>query len=162
MLLILEKGGLLAMTVMIAAPVTGTVTPLTEVPDPVFAKALVGPGAAIDPGDAATLTVTAPVSGTLTSLKPHAFVISHRPDQGVLVHLGIDTVHLKGAGFTLHAEAGQQVEAGDEIIVWDLAAAREAEKPLVVPVVVLGADVGDLTVAEAGPIYAGDTLIRVG
>ena len=111
---------------------------------------------------AATLTVTAPVSGKLTSLKPHAFVISHRPDQGVLVHLGIDTVHLKGAGFTLRAEAGQQVEAGDELIVWDLGTAREAEKSVVVPVVVLEANAGDLTLAEAGPIDAGDALIRIG
>ncbi|UVI34947.1 PTS sugar transporter subunit IIA [Brevibacterium spongiae] len=150
------------MAVTIAAPITGTVVPLTGVPDPVFAKALVGPGAAIDPGEGATLTVTAPVSGKLTSLKPHAFVISHRPDQGVLVHLGIDTVHLGGAGFTLRAEAGQQVEAGDEIIVWDLAAARQAEKSVVVPVVVLEADVEDLSVAEAGPIDAGDSLIRIG
>ncbi|MCU4296606.1 PTS glucose transporter subunit IIA [Brevibacterium permense] len=150
------------MAVTIAAPITGTVIPLTEVPDPVFAKALVGPGAAIDPGDVMPLTVTAPVSGKLTSLKPHAFVLSHRPDQGVLVHLGIDTVHLKGAGFTLRAEAGQEVEAGDEIVVWDLAAAREAEKSVVVPVVVLEAAGEDLTVAEAGPISAGDTLIRIG
>ena len=150
------------MAVTIAAPITGTVIPLAEVPDPVFAKALVGPGAAIDPGEAATLTVTAPVAGKLTSLKPHAFVISHRPDQGVLVHLGIDTVHLKGAGFTLRAEAGQQVDAGEEIVVWDLAAAREAEKSVVVPVVVLEADAEDLTLAEAGPIDAGDSLIRIG
>ena len=150
------------MAVTIAAPITGTVIPLTEVPDPVFAKALVGPGAAIDPGEAATLTVTAPVAGKLTSLKPHAFVISHRPDQGVLVHLGIDTVHLKGAGFTLRAEAGQQVDAGEEIVVWDLAAAREAEKSVVVPVVVLEADAEDLTLAEAGLIDAGDSLIRIG
>ena len=150
------------MAVTIAAPITGTVIPLTEVPDPVFAKALVGPGVAIDPGEAATLTVTAPVSGKLTSLKPHAFVISHRPDQGVLVHLGIDTVHLKGAGFTLRAEAGQQVEAGDELIVCDLGTAREAEKSVVVPVVVLEANAGDLTLAEAGPIDAGDALIRIG
>ena len=150
------------MAVTIAAPITGTVIPLTEVPDPVFAKALVGPGAAIDPGEAATLTVTAPVAGKLTSLKPHAFVISHRPDQGVLVHLGIDTVHLKGAGFSLRAEAGQQVDAGEEIVVWDLAAAREAEKSVVVPVVVLEADAEDLTLAEAGPIDAGDSLIRIG
>ena len=149
------------MAVTIAAPITGTVIPLTEVPDPVFAKALVGPGAAIDPGEAATLTVTAPVAGKLTSLKPHAFVISHRPDQGVLVHLGIDTVHLKGAGFTLRAEAGQQVDAGEEIVVWDLAAAREAEKSVVVPVVVLEADAENLTLTEAGPISTGDTLIRI-
>lgn len=150
------------MTVTIAAPISGSVIPLTDVPDPVFAQALVGPGVAVDPGEAEQLCVSAPVSGTLTSLKPHAFVVSHRPDQGVLVHLGIDTVHLKGAGFTLCAEAGQQVEAGDEIIVWDTTAAREAEKSLLVPVVVLDAGVEDLNLAEAGPITAGDPLIRVG
>ena len=150
------------MAVTIAAPITGTVIPLTEVPAPVVPTALGAPGAPFHPALAATLTVTAPVAGKLTSLKPHAFVISHRPDQGVRVHLGIDTVHLKGAGFTLRAEAGQQVDAGEEIVVWDLAAAREAEKSVVVPVVVLEADAEDLTLAEAGPIDAGDSLIRIG
>lgn len=149
------------MTVTISSPITGTVIPLTEVPDPVFAKALVGPGTAIDPGEAATLTVTAPVSGTVTSLKPHAFVISHRPDQGVLVHLGIDTVHLSGAGFTMCAEVGQQIQEGEEVIVWDTAESREAGKSVVVPVVVLEADAQALTIAEAGPIAAGETIIRV-
>ena len=54
------------------------------------------------------------------------------------------------------------IEAGEEIVVWDLEAAREAEKSVIVPVVVLEADAENLTLAEAGPISASDALIRIG
>ena len=64
------------MTTTITAPIAGAVVALAEVPDPVFAEEIVGPGAAIDPGEAASLTAVAPVAGRLSSLKPHAFVIS--------------------------------------------------------------------------------------
>lgn len=148
------------MTLQISAPVDGSVVPLAEVPDPVFAEALVGPGAAIDPGDAATLTAVAPVAGTVSSLKPHAFVIVDDDGRGVLVHLGIDTVELQGAGFALRAEKGQSVNAGDALVDWDTKAAREAGKSLVVPVIVLDAEAASLTTTTATAVAVGDTLIE--
>ena len=85
----------------ILSPCSGRVIALDEVPDPVFAGRIVGPGVAIDP-DRSAATVVAPISGRLVKLHPHAFVIAGA-DVAVLVHLGIDTVQLGGAGFTLHA-----------------------------------------------------------
>lgn len=149
------------MTTPITAPISGTVIPLSEVPDPVFAEEIVGPGAAIDPGEAASLTAVAPVAGTLSSLKPHAFVVSTADGRGILVHLGIDTVELSGAGFELHAEQGAEVTAGQTLITWDTAAAREAGKSLVVPVIVLEAEAGDLKVTPAVEVAAGDGLIEL-
>lgn len=148
------------MTLTIASPVNGTVIPLAEVPDPVFAEALVGPGAAIDPGDSSSVTALAPVSGTLSSLKPHAFVIAAETGQGVLVHLGIDTVELQGDGFTLHAEAGQTVTSGDRLVTWDTAPARTSGRSLIVPIVVLEADAESLTVTAEGAVSAGDPLLE--
>lgn len=149
------------MTLAISAPVTGTVVPLSEVPDPVFAEAIVGPGAAIDPGEAATVTALAPVSGTLTSFKPHAFVIAAETGEGVLVHLGIDTVELSGDGFSPHVEAGAEVSVGDPLITWDTAPAHAAGKPTVVPVIVLEAEPDSLTVTAAGSVSAGEPLVEV-
>lgn len=150
------------MTHTISSPVSGTVIPLADVPDPVFAEALVGPGTAIDPGGSPTVTALAPVSGTLSSLKPHAFVIATEPGQGVLVHLGIDTVELKGEGFTLHVEAGQTVNAGDRLITWDTTPARNSGRSLVVPVVALEAEAESLTVIAEGVVSAGDQLLELG
>ena len=150
------------MTRTISSPVSGTVIPLADVPDPVFAEALVGPGTAIDPGGSSTVTAVAPVSGILSSLKPHAFVIAAESGQGVLVHLGIDTVELKGEGFTLHVEAGQTVNAGDRLITWDTTPARNSGRSLVVPVIALEAEAESLTVTAEGVVSAGDQLLELG
>lgn len=94
-------------TVSVLAPLPGTVLDLQEVPDPVFAQAMVGPGLAIEPPrDAQRITVTAPITGTVVKAMPHAFVIMHESGNAVLVHVGIDTVHLKGEGFTVSVAKG--------------------------------------------------------
>ena len=77
----------------ISSPMAGDVHPLADVPDPVFAQGLVGPGVAIVPISEAEVTVVAPIAGRIVKLHPHAFVIQAE-GFGVLVHLGIDTVQL--------------------------------------------------------------------
>ena len=86
----------------VLAPLPGRVLPLSEVPDPVFAGAMVGPGAAVDPPRGPVQAV-APVDGRIAKLHPHAFVVVTSSGRGVLVHLGIDTVQLQGEGFRLLA-----------------------------------------------------------
>ncbi|MES6461709.1 PTS glucose transporter subunit IIA, partial [Cutibacterium acnes] len=81
----------------ISSPMAGDVHPLADVPDPVFAQGLVGPGVAIVPIGEAEVTVVAPIAGRIVKLHPHAFVIQAE-GFGVLVHLGIDTVQLDGRG----------------------------------------------------------------
>lgn len=147
--------------ITVSAPIAGSVVRLSEVPDPVFAEAIVGPGAAIDPGSVPELTAVAPVAGTVASLKPHAFVVQAADGTGVLVHLGIDTVDLSGEGFTVLAETGAQVDAGHPLITWDTTAARSAGKSVVVPVVVLEADADQLQVTDADAVAAGDDLLTV-
>ena len=84
----------------VLAPVAGLVRPLADVPDPVFAAEMVGAGVAIEPAGGASDAVS-PVAGTVLKLHPHAFVVLTPEGTGVLVHLGIDTVRLDGAGFEL-------------------------------------------------------------
>lgn len=145
------------MTVVLS-PVKGTVAPITEVPDPVFAQAMVGPGVAVHPeltaGDAVS-----PVDGTVVTLHPHAFVVATEDGVAVLVHLGIDTVKLKGEGFTLHVVKGETVRAGQPVIGWDPAAVQEGGKSPICPVVALDASAEVLVdVHEPGPIEAGEPL----
>src|SRR6478735_2382447 len=95
----------------VLAPVAGRAVPLQDVPDPVFSQGMVGYGAAVEPPQQVTEAI-APVGGKLLKLLPHAFVVLTPDNVGVLVHLGLDTVALKGEGFTAHACEGDVVTAG--------------------------------------------------
>ncbi|CAL9397638.1 PTS glucose transporter subunit IIA [Saccharothrix sp. NPDC042600] len=146
------------MTVRVGSPVSGRVVPLSEVPDPVFAQAMVGPGIAVEP-DRVAAEVVSPVDGTVVTLHPHAFVVATGDGAAVLVHLGIDTVKRKGEGFTLHVVKGESVRAGQAIVTWDPAEVEAAGFAPICPVVALdaGAD-ALLDQAPDGPVAAGDAL----
>jgi PTS system glucose-specific IIA component/PTS system N-acetylglucosamine-specific IIA component len=145
---------------VVTAPLPGTVLPMAEVPDPVFAGSLVGAGVAVDPDlDAGVLDAVAPVEGRLLKVHPHAFIVLHPSGRGVLVHLGIDTVKLEGAPFTLHAAEGDQVAAGDRVVSMDVAAVRAAGMSPVTPVVVMDAKAETVPPVESGAAVAtGDVL----
>ncbi len=143
---------------IVSAPVAGTVTALREVPDPVFAQEIVGPGVAVSP-EGQTAVAVAPISGKIVKLHPHAFVIVGEGGAGVLVHLGIDTVKLQGEGFTLKSAEGDAVSAGDPIVEWSPTGVESAGYSAVVPVVALDAKADaleDITTAER--VAVGDRL----
>jgi sugar PTS system EIIA component len=120
----------------VVAPVPGQVIALADVPDPVFAQQIVGSGVAIDPERSPGVAV-APVAGRLLKLHPHAFVVLTAARQGVLVHLGIDTVQLDGEGFEVLAKEGAELAVGDPIVRWDPAAVEAGGRSPVVPIVVM-------------------------
>ncbi|MCH9709791.1 MAG: PTS glucose transporter subunit IIA [Actinomycetia bacterium] len=123
-------------TTSVRAAVTGRAIPLCDVPDPVFSQGMVGYGAAIDP-PREVVDAIAPVSGKLLKLLAHAYVIMTTENIGVLVHLGLDTVGLNGAGFTKHVNEGDAVSAGEVVITYDVPAVVAAGLNPVVPVVVM-------------------------
>jgi len=128
----------------VLSPVAGHSLAVSDIPDPVFAKGLVGPGIAIRPRDGRQVAV-APVSGVLAKLHPHAYLVVSDIGNGVLVHLGIDTVHLQGEGFKLLAREGEHVEAGDDIVEWDPEDVEKAGRSTVCAVVVLDCDPSTVT-----------------
>jgi sugar PTS system EIIA component len=144
----------------VLAPVAGRALPLSDVPDPVFAEAMVGPGAAIDPPRAA-VTAVAPVAGRVTTLHPHAFVVVASSGRGVLVHLGLDTVQLAGDGFTVLVSKGDEVTAGQPMVRWDPAAVETGGRSPVCPVIALDATPDRLDGVRAdGEVRAGEVLFR--
>ncbi|RSM80630.1 PTS glucose transporter subunit IIA [Kibdelosporangium aridum] len=146
------------MTLRVSSPVSGSVVALSAVPDPVFAQTMVGPGVAVLPSTEAA-DVLSPIGGVVVTLHPHAFVVAGASGQAVLVHLGIDTVKMKGDGFTLHVVKGETVRAGQPIIGWNPAAVEAVGYSSICPVVALDAQNSALTdVAPDGPVNAGDTL----
>ena len=141
----------------VLAPCPGKVMAMADVPDPVFAQEMVGPGVAIAPADGPT-TVVSPIAGKVLKVHPHAFVVLG-DGLGVLVHLGINTVRLEGAGFEVLVEQGVDVAAGDPMIRWDPATITGDEISTVVPVVVMDAPRGSVTSNVVGAdVVAGDLL----
>ena len=120
----------------VLSPVSGRSRDVRDVPDPVFAAEMVGPGLAIDP-DLVAQTAVAPVTGRLAKLHPHAYLVVTERGPGVLVHLGIDTVHMAGRGFTLVAAEDDRVQAGQPVVTWDPAYVADSGRSPVCAVVVL-------------------------
>jgi glucose-specific phosphotransferase system IIA component len=120
--------------VEVLAPFSGRVVSLEEVPDPVFSERMLGDGLAVDPTEGIGV---APVTGKLTVFHRagHAFAVQATAEVGVLVHVGLDTVHMKGEGFTRLAEVGDEVVAGQEIVYFDLAAIEAAGYSPLSPVI---------------------------
>lgn len=122
----------------VRSPIDGEVIALAVVPDPVFSSQMVGSGVAIRPAPSdKPVEVRSPVAGKILKLHPHAFVVFTDAKAGVLVHIGIDTVKMKGEGFELIAAEGDRVQAGDLIVTYDPAAIAAAGYSDVVPVVVM-------------------------
>jgi PTS system N-acetylglucosamine-specific IIA component len=93
-------------------------------------------------------------------LHPHAYVIVGDDGKGVLVHLGIDTVQLKGKGFELLAAEGDRVGAGQPVVAWDPAAIETGGRSPVCPVVALDAVAGAVSGVALGTVHAGDELFQ--
>ena len=100
------------------APLAGKLVPIEESPDPVFAQKMVGDGVAIDPTGS---TVVAPCAGTISQVMDSMHAVAVKADNGVeiLIHVGIDTVMLKGEGFDCKVSMGDKVEAGQVLIEFD-------------------------------------------
>lgn len=145
----------------VLAPCPGRVFPLAEVDDPVFAAEMVGPGVAIEPVPGDTVVI-APVAGTIMKIHPHAFAMASTDGVGVLVHLGINTVRLGGAGFEVLAEEGASVAAGDPMVRWDPSLITGDNLATTVMVVALDRPAGSVSSPLLGSaVAAGDVLFTV-
>lgn len=141
------------------APFRGVVLPLAAVPDPVFAGEMVGPGVAVRP-EPGVHVVRAPVSGVVASLFPHACAISASDGRTIVLHLGIDTVGLKGVGFETVVSVGDVVDVGTVLLRWDTAPTLAAGLSTVSPIVALQGEAGITLVAEPDDVVApGDLLL---
>ncbi len=126
---------------LLRAPIAGWLSTLDEVDDPVFAGRLMGDGFAIDPivGE-----LRAPADATVSHVADSAHAVTLRLVDGaeLLLHVGLETVALRGAGFRTAVAPGQAVRAGDLLIAFDLDTVGRAAKDLVTPVVAPDTSVG--------------------
>ena len=137
-------------TVEVYAPAQGTLVAIDQVSDNVFSSKIMGNGFAIQPTEN---TVYTPIAGEISSIFPtqHALGIMTPTGLEVLLHMGVDTVDLKGEPFTMKVKAGQKVKAGDVIAIMDLAAVKAAGKGTDIFVALTNGEVVDqLTLTELG------------
>ncbi|WP_458126582.1 PTS system trehalose-specific EIIBC component [Paenibacillus sp. Z3-2] len=122
-------------TLEIMAPLTGRAVSLEQVPDPAFAEKQMGEGVAIEPsGNVVVAPFDAQVAHVIKS--KHAVILEHASGLQVLIHVGINTVSLKGEGFHMHVEAGEHVKAGQKLLEFDRKVIEDAGYPLITPIII--------------------------
>ncbi|HGZ8051921.1 TPA: glucose-specific PTS transporter subunit IIBC [Staphylococcus aureus] len=156
-----DKSATSELSHIVHAPLTGEVTPLSEVPDQVFSEKMMGDGIAIKPSQG---EVRAPFNGKIQMIFPTKHAIGLVSDSGLelLIHIGLDTVKLNGEGFTLHVEEGQEVKQGDLLINFDLDYIRNHAKSDITPIIVTQGNITNLDFkqGEHGNISFDDQLFE--
>lgn len=143
------------------APATGELIPLADVPDEVFSSKMMGDGVAVQLADG---LIVSPVKGKLIQIFPsnHALCILSAEGLEILIHLGIDTVELKGKGFTRLIEAEEQVEVGTPLIQMDLNILSASGKCLISPIIILNKEKVKNLQTMKGFVRAGeDPVLKV-
>lgn len=146
--------------VSIYAPLTGEIVNIEDVPDVVFSEKIVGDGVAIRPTGT---KIVAPVDGVIGKIfeTNHAFSMESNEGVELFVHFGIDTVELKGEGFTRIAQEGQTVKRGDTVIELDLELLESKAKSVLTPIVVSNMDEVTHMEKKTGNTVAGESVVLV-
>lgn len=141
----------------IVAPMSGRAVPITEVPDSTFSDKILGDGVAIIPTNGKILS---PVDGTVSTIADtkHAFGFLSEDGFDILVHVGLETVSLKGEGFKVHVKSGDRVKKGDLIAEVDLELLKSRNINIITPVIVCNLPENAHMSMSLGSVTAGDSV----
>lgn len=143
----------------LAAPVSGKVIPLEQVKDETFASGMLGQGVAIEPTDN---IIYSPIEGTVETIfeTKHAIGLKSADGLELLIHIGMDTVNLKGDGFKQLIEVGQKVQIGTPLMEVDFAKIKAAGYEVVTPMVITNAPENlSLNIVSNEEAHHGDILV---
>ena len=146
---------------MLAADAKGAFVPMENIPDEVFAQGILGTCCGIDPSEG---KVFAPAGGEITQAPDSGHALGIMADGGVeiLIHVGVDTVEMKGDGFSPKVKVGDKVKKGDLLLEMDLGKIAAAGHPAVVITVVTNTDdFKAVELAAAGTVQPGDELFKL-
>lgn len=147
--------------IQIFAPVAGEAVPITEVSDPTFGEKILGDGCAIKPSEG---KVVAPCDGTVEQIfeTGHAVTLTSPGGAEILIHIGLDTVELKGKHYTIHAHDGDKVKKGDLLIEFDAAAIAAEGYDTITPIVICNSDdFSSITPHTGKTAAAGDLILEL-
>ena len=146
---------------VLGAPAKGKAVSLKEVSNPTFSEGILGDGVAVIPSEG---KIYAPADGTIGMVFDTLHAISLTTDFGaeVLIHVGLDTVQLKGEGFEGHVKAGDTVKKGDLLLTVDLEKVKAAGYDIITPVLICNtADYAAVTAQADKEVNAGDDVLTV-
>ncbi|WP_223703027.1 PTS sugar transporter subunit IIA [Sutcliffiella deserti] len=144
---------------ILVAPISGKVISLEEVPDPVFSEKMMGDGVAIEPTEG---TVVSPVNGEIIQFSPTKHAIGIRSETGVeiLIHVGLETVGMKGEGFEGLVKVGDKVTAGTRLLSFDVDLIKEKAQSIVTPLIITNGDILEtLSKHDVKVTYKGATAL---
>jgi sugar PTS system EIIA component len=123
----------------LVAPLTGRAIQIEEVPDPTFAQKMLGDGIAFEPTEG---KVVSPVNGKVIQIFPtkHAIGLESETGLEILIHVGLETVNLKGEGFDTKVKPGDKVKAGDLLLTFDLDFIKANASSIITPCVITNPD----------------------
>ena len=145
----------------LSAPVAGNAVPVSQVPDPTFAEELLGKGIAVEPSEG---KVYAPCDATVDMMFETGHAVRLVADFGaeVLIHVGLETVSLKGKHFTVHAANGDKVKKGDLLIEFDLDAIKAEGFNTITPMLVCNSgDYGTFKTTVGKAVTNADVVIEL-
>ena len=145
----------------VVSPLKGTAIPLEEVKDPTFASGALGKGMAVIPSEG---MVKAPFDGTVTMVFDTLHALALTSDDGVevLIHIGINTVELKGQHYKALVKEGQHVAAGTPLMEFDMEAIKAKGYDLTTPVLVTNSsDYANVTCEKTGETGYGELVIKI-
>jgi PTS system beta-glucosides-specific IIC component len=121
--------------IAILSPIEGETRSISEVNDPTFSEKILGEGIAVWPAKG---EVVSPVDGTVAILFETKHAVSIISDQGteILIHIGLDTINLRGEHFRSFVKANDKVKAGDKLIEFDIDKIKEAGYDVITPIVI--------------------------
>lgn len=146
---------------VIYSPLEGEMVPLAQVNDPTFAEGMLGDGVAIKPNAG---EVRAPFRGVVSTVFPTKHAIGLVSDDGIelMVHVGLNTVELQGAPYTLHVKDGDKIEAGQLLVSFDMQAIQKAGYETITPVIVLNTgNYAEVRTENPGEVKGMDKIITV-
>jgi len=153
--------GFKAKKIVIPSPLDGEVVPVAGLSDPVFSEGILGKGVAVIPSGN---SIKAPADALVTMMFDTGHAVSLETESGVelLIHVGIDTVKLKGTHFTIHKVTDDKVKEGDILMEFDAPAISAEGYETVTPVVICNPDkFKSINFAANGPIKTGEPLITI-
>lgn len=144
---------------IVSSPLTGTIVPQEEVKDEVFSKGIMGKTITIEPTQG---VVYAPSNGTITTVFPTGHAVGITTDTGteILIHVGLDTVELKGEGFEKHVKENDVVKAGEKLVSFDMDLIKERGYPTQTPIVITNSDdFSEVLFTDETTVERGDYLL---
>lgn len=147
--------------VSLSAPVSGKLVKLEDVPDPVFSEGMMGYGVAIEPSHS---TINSPVEGKVTMIAPtkHAIGIDTLDGAEILIHIGLETVELKGEGFEVQVSEGDSIKIGTPLVKFDKETIVEKGYNTITPVIVTNSsEFSEIMPADVTNVEEGQTILNI-